>query len=293
MPRYSYVNGAYERHGAAMVHIEDRGYQFADGVYEVCLAVDGALWDCAGHLARWRRSLSELSIDAPMNESAMLRVMANLLRRNRLRSALIYIQATRGVAPRNHAFPAADTPPAIVMTARPFSLKASDALAQRGVAVVTAPDIRWGRVDIKTISLLPNVLAKDAAKRAGAFEAILVKDGVVTEGSSSNFWIVTRDGVLKTHPKGHAILGGITRETVIACAQELQISVSETPFTINEALTAREAFLTSATGLVMPVTQIDGALLDHRDPGEMSLRLRADYISSCKRNARRLLQPLH
>lgn len=292
MPRYAYVNGGFYRHRDARIHIEDRGYQFADGVYEVCLVVDGALWDWAGHAARWRRSLTELQIAEPVGEGPMVRIITQLLARNRLRSALVYSQATRGVAPRNHAFPPASVKPALTMTARAFSLSQSDATAARGVRVITAPDIRWGRVDIKSVSLLPNVLAKDVARRAGAFEAILVRERNITEGSSSNFWIVDQAGRLRTHPKGTSILGGITRETVLECARNRQIIVDETPFTVDEALTAREAFLTSATGLVMPVVQIDDTPIGKSGPGETTRTLRCDYIDLCRRRSRFVLKPL-
>ncbi|HXI86628.1 MAG TPA: aminotransferase class IV, partial [Parvularculaceae bacterium] len=175
MPRIAYVNGRYASAAEASVHIEDRGYQFSDGVYEVCLVVDGAYWDEEGHLARLDRSLEALSIARPMSERALKTVMAALVRKNRLKTALVYIQVTRGVAPRNHSFPDKKIEPAIVMTARAFNLEKSEKLASAGVDVVMEPDIRWGRVDIKSISLLPNVLAKQAAKKAGAVEAWLVK----------------------------------------------------------------------------------------------------------------------
>lgn len=277
MPHIAYVNGRYLPHADASVHIEDRGYQFADAIYEVCLVIDGKYWDLDGHLARMDRSLGELGMRAPMNRAALIVVMGELLRRNRLRDALVYIQATRGVAPRNHAFPPDDVAPALVMTARRFDLDESDAKAAQGGRVITHPDIRWGRVDIKTVSLLPNVLAKQAAKKAGAVEAWLVRDGKVTEGSSSNAWIVNKKGALITHPNGHEILGGITRETAIACAEALQIKVEERPFTVDEAKGASEAFLTSATNLVLPVVAIDGKPVGNGAPGPVALRLREAY----------------
>ena len=281
MPRIAYVNGRYASAAEASVHIEDRGYQFSDGVYEVCLVVDGAYWDEEGHLARLDRSLEALSIARPMSERALKTVMAALVRKNRLKTALVYIQVTRGVAPRNHSFPDKKIEPAIVMTARAFNLEKSEKLASAGVDVVMEPDIRWGRVDIKSISLLPNVLAKQAAKKAGAVEAWLVKGDKVTEGSSSNAWIVTRDGELVTHPLGHEVLGGITRQTVIACAEELQMRVVERAFTTEEAMDAAEAFLTSASTLVMPVVRIDGKNIGEGKPGPVSKRLREAYIERC------------
>lgn len=277
MSRIAYVNGQYVPLSEAGVHIEDRGYQFADGIYEVCLFIDGRYWDLEGHLSRMERSLKELQIEMPMPKSALKTVMGELVSRNRLRNALIYIQTTRGVASRNHPFPDGVVAPALVMTARRFDLDQSDAKAAKGIAVVTQPDIRWGRVDIKTIGLLPNTLAKQAAKEAKADEAWLIRDGHVTEGASSNAWIVDARGVLITHPKTNEILGGITRQTVMACAKELQIKIEERPFTSEEALKAPEAFLSSATGLIMPIVQIDGKTVGNGEPGPVSLRLREAY----------------
>jgi D-alanine transaminase len=277
MANIAYVNGQYVSISDAEVNIEDRGYQFADGIYEVCLVINGNYWDLDGHLTRMQRSLRELRMDAPMSRVSLERVMAEIVRRNRLKTALVYIQATRGVATRNHVFPKVGTRPALVLTARRFDLDGSDAIAARGVAVVTQPDIRWGRVDIKTVSLLPNVLAKQAAKEAGAAEAWLVRDGKVTEGTSSNAWIVDKEGALITHPKGNEILGGITRETALACAADLQIKVHERPFTIEEAKAAPEAFITSATNLVTPVVVIDSETIGNGKPGPVAMRLRDAY----------------
>ena len=278
MPRIAYVNGAYVPLEDASVHIEDRGYQFADGIYEVVLRVGGRFWDLEGHLKRWARSLSELEIRAPISEAALRTVIAKLVEKNRLGDCMIYMQATRGVASRNHPFPAADTAPALVLTAKPIDLEKLNARASKGVAVITRPDIRWGRVDIKTVGLLPNCLAKEAAVRENAVEAWLVKDGKVTEGSSSNAWIVDDKGQLITHPLGHEILGGITRQTAIACAESLQMKVVERAFTVDEALKAREAFITSAMNLVTPVIAIDGKKVGEGAPGPVATRLRARYV---------------
>lgn len=277
MPHIAYVNGQYVPQRDAAVHIEDRGYQFADGIYEVCVVVDGAYWDMDGHLARMERSLKELSMAAPMDIGSLKVVMGEVIRRNRLKNALVYMQVTRGVAPRNHSFPRPETSPSLVITARRFDFNQSDAKAAKGVSVITQPDIRWGRVDIKTVGLLPNAMAKEAATKAGAFEALLVRDGFVTECSSSNAWIVDESGALITHPKGNSILGGITRQTAIACAEELQIKVIERPFTIEEAKAAPEAFLTSATSFVMPIVAIDGAQIGAGTPGPVAKRLREAY----------------
>lgn len=283
MAGIAYVNGQYKRLADAQVDIEDRGYQFADGIYEVCLVIGGRYWDAEGHLARMARSLNELSIRPPMSAASLDVVMREVLKRNRLDNALVYIQVTRGVAPRNHPFPQADVKPALVMTARRFDLDQSDGLAQTGVSVITQPDIRWGRVDIKSVALLPNVLAKQAAAEAGAAEAWLLRGGKITEGASSNAWIVDENGDLITHPKSHEILGGITRETAINCARDLQIKVHERPFTLEEAKAAAEAFITSATSLVMPVVKIDGDPIANGAPGPVALRLRAAYKERAKR----------
>lgn len=284
MARIAYVNGRYVPKADALVHIEDRGYQFADGIYEVCLVINGRYWDMEGHLARMERSLRELRIDAPMDQRALKIVMGEVVRRNRLKNALVYIQTTRGVAKRNHAFPTAGALPSLIMTAQHFDLDHSDAQATKGVKVITQPDIRWGRVDIKTIGLLPNALAKQAAVEAGAAEAWLVRDGEVKEGSSSNTWIVDAKGALITHPKSNEILGGITRETAIACAEELQIKVIERAFSPEEAKGAAEAFISSATSLIMPVVEIDGAPIGGGAPGPVATRLRAAYKDRAKGN---------
>ena len=281
MARIAYVNGVYQETEDAAVSILDRGFQFADGVYEVVLCVNGALWDAAGHFARWRRSLDALEIAEPVSERALRLIIDRLLRRNRLATALVYMQATRGTAPRDHPFPKSPVAPSLAITIRPFDIAASNAKAEVGVAVVGAPDIRWGRVDIKSVSLLPNVLAKEAARRRGAAEALLHRDGVVTEGASSNAWIVTPEGGLVTHPLGRSILGGITRETVMGVAQNLQFSVEERPFTIDEAKSAREAFLTSATNLVTPIVRIDEEIVGNGAPGPVAKRLREAYIAHC------------
>ncbi len=278
MPRIAYVNGAYVPLSEAAVHIEDRGYQFADGIYEVVVFSGDRIWDLDGHLARWKRSLAELSIAEPMSERALRLVILRLKAVNRLREGYIYMQATRGVAPRNHAFPVDGTAPSLVMTAKPVNLARLQANAEKGVGVITAPDIRWGRVDIKSVGLLANVLAKEAAREAGCAEAWLVRDGKVTEGSSSNAWIVDQRGVLVTHPLGNEILGGITRATTMKCAEELQMAVEERAFSVEEALQAKEAFISSAMNLVTPVTTIDGEKIGDGRPGPIALRLRAAYI---------------
>jgi D-alanine transaminase len=285
MPRLAYVDGSYRALAEAAVSVEDRACQFADAVYEVLVVVDGVAWDEDGHLDRLERSLAALSMKAPMSRRALKCVISALLAKNRLKTALVYVQVSRGAAPRNHAFPAPATPPTLVVSAKPFDLSASAAQAHKGVAVITLPDERWARVDIKTVSLLPNVLAKEAAKRAGAAEAWLVRNGKITEGASSNAWIVKKGGELITHPLGHEILGGVTRATVIACAEELQMKVIERPFTIEEAARAEEAFVTAATLFVTPVIAIDGRPIGKGAPGPIAQRLREAYIRRCSAEA--------
>jgi D-alanine transaminase len=278
MPRVAYVNGRYVPAASAAVSVEDRGYQLADGVYEVCLVIDGRYCDEEGHLARLDRSLLELSIASPMSKPALKSVMAAVIRKNRLKTALVYLQVTRGVAPRNHHFPDPPVAPALVVAARPFDLEKNAAQAAKGVAVITQPDIRWGRVDIKTTGLLPNAMAREAARQKGALEAFLVRDGKITEGAASNAWIVTKSGELVTHPLGREILGGITRASVIACAEELQIKVAERAFSVRDARDAAECFLTSAGNLVMPVVRIDEQAIGEGTPGPVTRRLREAYL---------------
>jgi D-alanine transaminase len=278
MSRIAYVNGRYVPHKAAAVHIEDRGYQFADGVYEVVAVQGGRLIDEEPHLLRLERSLSELRIRPPMGRVALRAVMREVLRRNRIREGSIYIQMTRGVAPRDHAFPAA-TETAVVMTAKRARVQPPQ-MAEDGVRVVAVPDIRWGRCDIKSVGLLPNVLAKQAAREAGAYEAWLVdRDGKVTEGSSSNAWIVTEDGRLVTRSVSNAILNGITRQSVLKLARQSRLTFEERPFSLEEAKAAREAFLTSTSSHVMPISQIDDRVLGNGKAGSFALKLREIYLA--------------
>ena len=220
MPRIAYVNGRYIPHRDASVHIEDRGYQFADGVYEVCEVARGYIVDMTGHLDRLNRSLSELRIGWPVSRHALTVIIREVVHRNRVFNGMVYIQVTRGVAPRDHAFPAAGTRPALVLTARSSDPAGAQKRAETGYKVITVPENRWDRVDIKTVGLLPNVLARQSARDAGAQEAWFVDpDGTVKEGASTNAWIVTRDGVLVTRPAEHGILRGITRATVMKVAK--------------------------------------------------------------------------
>jgi D-alanine transaminase len=275
MSRIAYVNGQYVPLHRATVSIEDRGYLFADGVYEVCVVRNGRLIDEGRHIRRLARSLRELRIGWPVEPSALAVVMREVIRRNRVRDGVVYVQVTRGVGPRNHAFPSESVRPSLVAAARSIDLDLAEQTAAEGIAVVTTPDNRWERVDIKTISLLPNVLAKQTAKEAGATEAWFVdRDGFVTEGASSNAWIVTDDGVLVTRSADRAILRGVTREVVVDLLQREGLRFEERGFTVAEALAAREAFISSAGNLVMPVTRIDGRSIGSGKPGVLSLKFR-------------------
>jgi D-alanine transaminase len=275
--RFAYVNGRFVRHADASVHIEDRGYQFADGVYEVVTILAGDFVDEPGHLTRLKRSLGELRIAMPFTESVLKLVMRELVRRNGVCDGYLYLQITRGVAPRDFKFPK-QAKSAIVMTTRRQKFLPSmpnDA----GVSVVTVPDIRWARRDIKSIGLLAQVLAKQAAVEAGAFEAWMVgPDGFITEGSSSNAWIVTKDGVLVTRQPDHMILHGITGNSIERLAAEAGVRVERRPFTLAEAHEAREAFLTSATTFCIAITEIDGRPIANGHPGELSRSLRQSYF---------------
>jgi D-alanine transaminase len=278
MSRIAYVNGRYLRHSEAAVSIEDRGFQFADGVYEVCEVRGGRLVDERRHLARLERSLRELRIGLPMPLHALGIVLRETVRRNRVRDGIVYLQVTRGAAPRDFPFPAGDTPPTVVVTARSNDPRKLSSLAGQGIAVVTVPDIRWQRVDIKTVALLPNVLAKQAARDRGAGEAWLVDPrGCVTEGASSNAWILTGEGALVTRPLGTDILPGITRSVVLEVVAAQGLTLQERPFTVEEACAAREAFVTSASQIVMPVVRIDEHPIGTGKPGPIAQALRRDF----------------
>jgi D-alanine transaminase len=284
MARIAYVNGRYGPISAARVSVEDRGFQFADGVYEVLKLIRGRLVDADRHLARLRRSLGELRIEPPCSDAVLQRVVKETITRNGLGNALIYIQVSRGTAPRNHPFPAA-AKPTLVVTLRRLNLPGATEL-EKGTKIITVLDERWGRCDIKSTGLLPNVLAKQAAQEAGCREAWLYDaaasdDPVITEGSSTNAWIVDENGVLRTHPTGSAILGGVTRSVVLELAAAAGVKVEQRAFTLGELRRAREAFLTSATSLVLPVTTIDGHPVANGMPGETTRRLMADYAAHC------------
>ena len=278
MSRVIYVNGSYRAYAEAFVHAEDRGFQFADAVYEVVEVLGGRLVDATRHLARLERSLSEIRIPMPMSRGALWHVIAQVITRNRVRDGIVYLQVTRGEGRREFSFPGPDVTPTLVVLARPQSRNAIAALADAGIAVKTMPDMRWGRCDIKTVMLLPACLAKDAAKRDGAREAWFVDDvGFITEGASSNAWIVTRDGALVTRQLDEKILGGITRATTLDVAKAEGVRVEVRPFTITEATSAREAFITSATNTVMPVVRLDERPVGDGRPGPVARKLRSRF----------------
>lgn len=277
MTRIAYVNGQYLHHSLAGLHIEDRGTQFADAVYEVVAIRNGRPCHLEQHLDRLGRSLAALAIAWPVPRRVLPHILAEVVRRNRLGDGVAYLQVSRGVAHRNHAFPA-DTQPSLVVSAwrQPGP---SAAAAEQGVAVVTAPDQRWKRPDIKTVGLLANVLARQAAKEAGAYEAWLVDEerGVVTEGSATNAYIVDGQGRVVTHPADGHVLGGVTRCNILTLAAEAGIPVEERPFTVAEAMAAAEAFASGTTATVLPVTRIDGRPVGSGRPGPVTRRLRALY----------------
>jgi D-alanine transaminase len=275
MSRIAYVNGRYVAMRDAKVHVEDRGYQFADGVYEVCEVRGGRLIDERRHLDRLERSLGELRIRMPLSRAALGVILREVVARNRVSYGTVYLQITRGVAKRDHAFPVGAIVPSLVVTARRLDKARNEALAARGIAVISVPENRWGRVDIKTVGLLPNVLARQAAIDQGARDAWFVdKAGFVTEASSANVWIVTDAGKLVTRHADHAILHGITRAVVLEAVKEQNIAVEQRAFTLDEAYKAREAFITSASQIVLPVVNINGRTVGDGKPGPVAIALR-------------------
>jgi D-alanine transaminase len=286
MGRVAYVNGRFVPHGEAFVHIEDRGYQLADAVYEVWALFGGKLADAEGHLARLERSLFELSIPMPMSRRALLIVLREAVRRNRVREGTLYLQVGRGVAPRDHAFPEGEVRPSMVITVKQVDRAVVEAKAAKGIAVITVPENRWGRCDIKTVGLLPNALAKQKAKEAGAGEAWFVDElGFVTEGAASNAWILDADGRLRTRDTNANILRGITRHTLLDLLAKEGLQVDERPFTPAEALAAKEAFVTGAGALVLPVVKLDGRPIGDGAPGALAMRLRRLYIERARAEA--------
>ncbi|WP_293825127.1 D-amino-acid transaminase [uncultured Brevundimonas sp.] len=285
MSRVAYVNGAYSPHSQAVVHVEDRGFQFADGVYEVWSVLNGRLADFDGHMTRLNRSLNELKIEIPMTPAALGVVLRETVRRNRVRDGIVYLQVTRGAAARDHAFPT-DVAPSVIVTAKRIDLARGEAMAAKGAAGVTRPDIRWGRCDIKTVGLLPNVLAKQAARERGAYECLMYDEmGLVTEGASTNAWIVDREGRLRTRDAQANILRGITREAILKLVAAEGVELDERPFTVEEAKQAREVFVTAASSFVMPLVSLDGVRIGDGKPGPIAARLRQAYLEQARRDA--------
>ena len=279
MPRIAYVNGRYVKHSDASVHIEDRGYQFADGVYEVCEVRHGYIIDLSRHLNRLDRSLGELRIAWPMSRAALTQVIRETLRRNHVRNGLFYMQVTRGVARRDHVFPAEGTPPSLVITAKSTDAAVIAAKNANGIRAITLVDNRWDRVDIKSVGLLPNAMARQQAKEAGAQEAIYVdSDGMVKEGAATNVWIVDPDGTLVTRPAEHGILRGITRTTLMDVGARLGLKIAERNFSVSEMLAAREVFLTAATSICFPVVSVDGQAIANGHPGGVSQKVREAFF---------------
>jgi D-alanine transaminase len=284
--RVAYVNGRYLPHGAAGVHIEDRGLQFADAIYEVVGLIDGLFFDEEEHLDRLERSVGEIGMAMPMARTPLKFVLRELARRNRLSDGLVYLQVTRGAVRRDHAVPEAPPRPSLIVTARSIDPAGTAEKRADGIRVVTRPDERWARCDVKSTSLLANVLAKTAARQAGAFEAWLVDDeGFVTEGASTSAWIVDADGKIVTRDLSHAILPGVTRRVMLAAAAEGQMPLVERKFTLAEARGAKEAFISAATLGAMPVVAIDGTPVGDGRPGPVTRRIQELYRAAALKAA--------
>lgn len=284
MSRIAYVNGDFVAIEQAKVSILDRGFLFADGVYEVAAVLDGRLVDNAAHLARLERSLREIALPLPMPLAKVAELQKELIRRNSLDQGLVYMEVTRGAADRDFLFPK-DVAPTFVMFTQEKNIVGAPA-AKTGIAVKPVPDIRWGRRDIKSVGLLAQVLAKQAAVAEGCQEALLIEeDGTVTEGGSSTVFIITHDGVVATRPNSAMILPGCTRKAILTLAEQFQIRIEERPFTVTEAQGAAEVFITSASTFVMPVVKIDGQPVGGGLPGPLTQRLREIYIDHARRTA--------
>ncbi len=282
--RTVYVNGDYLPEDQAMVSVFDRGFLFADAVYEVTSVLDGKLIDFAGHAGRLERSLGELDMPMPMGADALLAIHREMVSRNDITDGLVYLQVSRGAADRDFLYPEPDTPQTVVLFTQAKPGMAETPMARKGLKIVTIPDRRWGRRDIKTVQLLYPSMGRMAAKAAGADDAWMVEDGEVTEGTSNNAYIV-KDGVIVTRQLGEEILHGITRRAVLAFAREAQMRVEERAFTPEEAHGADEAFVTSASSFVMPVVEIDGAPVGDGVPGPVATRLREIYLEESRKTA--------
>jgi len=279
MSYLAYVNGAFVPEAEAKVSIFDRGFLFGDGVYEVTPVIDGKLIDRVPHMERLKRSLAELRIPAPVPLEEIDRLQAEIVAKNNITEGRVYLQVTRGPAERDFAFPAKPMP-TLIMFARQAPFVNSES-AERGIKVMTAPDIRWRRRDIKTVMLLASSMAKQVALEAGYDDCWLVENGLVTEGSSNNAYIVS-NGKVRTRHISNDILAGCTRRSLLALAAETGIVIEEKPFTVEEAHAAQEAFITSATSLVTPVVRIDDAVIGDGRPGPIAKRLRQIYIENAR-----------
>ena len=282
--RTVYVNGEFVPEDRATVSVFDRGFLFADGVYEVTSVLGGRLIDFDGHAARLERSLAALGMAMPMDRDALLAVHRRLVEENGIEDGLVYLQVTRGAADRDFAYPAEGTKQTVVMFTQIKPGMADAPAARTGLSVVTIPDRRWGRRDIKTVQLLYPSMGKMEAKRRGADDAWMVEDGHVTEGTSNNAYIVRGDTIVTRH-LGEEILHGITRAAVLRLAREAQMRVEERAFTVEEALGADEAFITSASAFVMPVVSIDGRTIGDGTPGRVARRLREIYLDESRAQA--------
>ena len=277
MSRIAYIDGVYQPLNLPGILVEDRGYQFADGVYEVCAIRNGRLLDEARHLDRLEYSLGEVAMPMPMPRAALQQVMRETIRRNRIHSGILYMQVSRGVAPREHMYDAS-LKPVLVMTARPISAERRMQIMKKGISVISVPDQRWARCDIKSISLLPNVLARQSARNANVQEAWQTDGkGMVTEGAATNAWIVDAKGVLRTRPADNDILNGIVRQVLLDCVADLGLKFEEKPFSLAEALAAEECFSTASTMSVFPVIAIDGHKIGDGKPGEVAKMLSNAY----------------
>ncbi|KQP92372.1 D-amino acid aminotransferase [Methylobacterium sp. Leaf113] len=282
--RIVYLNGAFLPFAEARVPIMDRGFLFADGIYEVSAVLDGRLVDNEAHLARLDRSLGEIDIANPHTMAEWIGLQTDLVARNGLAEGLVYMQVTRGVYERDFAYPPAGTAPTVMMFTQAKTV-AANPLAETGAKIITVPDLRWKRRDIKSVALLAQVLAKQQAAAAGVSEAWMVEDDAVTEGSSSTAFIVTKGGALVTRPLSTALLPGITRKAVLRLAEEAGLALEERLFSVSEALSAAEAFYTSASAFVMPVVSIDGHAVGAGRPGPHTRRLRELYLAMARESA--------
>jgi len=278
----AYVNGAYAPLSAARVSIQDRGFQLGDAVYEVWPVRAGRIFDADAHMARLMRSLNELRIALPMSEAALWVVIRETTRRNHVADGIAYVQVSRGAtSARDHVFPSPAVKPTLIVTAKKLDRALLAKRAEQGVKVITTPETRWARRDIKSVNLLPNLLARQAAKEAGAFEAWFVDaQGFVTEGTSSSAWIVDNNGALRTRPLSHDLLHGVTRAAILQLARARQMQVIEAPFTAAEAKRAREAFITHASNAALAVIAVDDVLIGDGRPGPVTQALRAAYLGA-------------